>query len=486
MQEIELLGEKMEDKSVKIGLEVHVHITALKTKLFCSCPTDYSGKEPNTLVCPVCLGLPGAIPVLNKNAVKYAILTALALNCEIADKLIFNRKHYFYPDMSKNYQISQYDGPGSMAIAKNGYLKLNEKIIRIRRINIEEDPAKIVYPTGSLLTSKYTLLDYNRSGTPLLEIVTEPDLRSGKEARLFLEKLRSILEHLGVCDCNIEGAMKADVNVSVEGGERVEVKNVGSPKDVENAINYEIARQKAIVAQGLKVKRETRHWDEERKVTVALRTKETEEDYRYFPDPDLPPYNITSELIQKLKEEMPELPDKRSERLVKEYGISPYQSQILVNEKALADLFESVAKKYQDYKKIANLLINDYLRWINEHDLTVSQSKATADHIIQLFEYLDSGIITIKIAKELLPEIILNGKMPEQLIKEKGMISIKDTAFLVKVVEEVINEEKEASEKAKKDPKVINYLVGMVMKKTGKRADPALTLQIIKEKLGLE
>ena len=183
---------------------------------------------------------------------------------------------------------------------------------------------------------------------------------------------------------------------------------------------------------------------------------------------------------------MPELPDKRSERLVKEYGISPYQSQILVNEKALADLFESVAKKYQNYKKIANLLINDYLRWINEHDLTVSQSKATADHIIQLFEYLDSGIITIKIAKELLPEIILNGKMPEQLIKEKGMTSIKDAAFLVKVVEEVINEEKEASEKAKKDPKVINYLVGMVMKKTGKRADPALTLQIIKEKLGLE
>ncbi|WP_338599937.1 Asp-tRNA(Asn)/Glu-tRNA(Gln) amidotransferase subunit GatB [Sulfolobus tengchongensis] len=473
------------DEDVKIGLEVHVHITALKTKLFCSCPADYTGKDPNTVTCPVCLGLPGAIPVLNENAIKFGILTALALNCEIADKLIFDRKHYFYPDMSKNYQISQYDGPGSMAIAKNGYIKLNEKIIRIRRINIEEDPAKIVYPTGSILTSKYTLLDYNRSGTPLLEIVTEPDLRSGKEARLFLEKLRSILEHLGVCDCNIEGAMKADVNISVKGGERVEVKNVGSPKDVEDAINYEIARQRASVLQGIKVDRETRHWDNERKVTVPLRTKETEEDYRYFPDPDLPPYPITPELIKKIKFEMPELPDQRAERLVKQYNISSYQAQVLVNEKALADLFEEVAQKYKNYTKIANLLINDYLRWLNENNVTVAQSKAKASHIIELFEYLDSGVISIKIAKELLPEIILTGKTPTQLIKEKNMTNIKDREFLEKVVDEVLREEKEAAEKAKKDPKVVNYLVGIVMKKTGKRADPSITNEIIKRKLGL-
>ncbi|QXJ30389.1 Asp-tRNA(Asn)/Glu-tRNA(Gln) amidotransferase subunit GatB [Saccharolobus shibatae] len=473
------------DDDVKIGLEVHVHITALKTKLFCSCPSDYTGKDPNTVTCPVCLGLPGAIPVLNENAVKYGILTALALNCQIAEKLIFDRKHYFYPDMSKNYQISQYDGPGSMAIAKDGYIKLNDKIIRIRRINIEEDPAKIVYPTGSILTSKYTLLDYNRSGTPLLEIVTEPDLRSAKEARVFLEKLRSILEHLGVCDCSIEAAMKADVNISVKGGERVEVKNVGSPKDVEDTINYEIARQRASVLQGINIKRETRHWDNERRVTVPLRTKETEEDYRYFPDPDLPPYSITPELIEKFKREMPELPDQRAERFVKQYNITPYQAQVLVNEKALADLFEEITNKYKNYTKVANLLINDYMRWLNENNITVTQSKAKANHIIELFEYLDSGLISIKIVKELLPEMILTGKTPGQLIKEKGMTNIKDENYLEKIIDEVLNEEKEAVEKAKRDPKVVNYLVGMVMKKTGKRADPQMTVEMIKQKLGL-
>ncbi|AKA73554.2 Asp-tRNA(Asn)/Glu-tRNA(Gln) amidotransferase subunit GatB [Saccharolobus solfataricus] len=468
-----------------MGLEVHVHITALKTKLFCSCPSDYTGKDPNTVTCPVCLGLPGAIPVLNENAVKYGILTALALNCQIAEKLIFDRKHYFYPDMSKNYQISQYDGPGSMAIAKDGYIKLNDKIIRIRRINIEEDPAKIVYPTGSILTSKYTLLDYNRSGTPLLEIVTEPDLRSAKEARFFLEKLRSILEHLGVCDCGIEGAMKADVNISVKGGERVEVKNVGSPKDVEDAINYEIARQRASILQGIKIERETRHWDNERRVTVPLRTKETEEDYRYFPDPDLPPYSITPELIEKFKREMPELPDQRAERFVKQYNVTPYQAQVLVNEKALADLFEEITNNYKNYAKVANLLINDYMRWLNENNITVTQSKAKANHIIELFEYLDSGLISIKIVKELLPEMILTGKTPGQLIKEKGMTNIKDENYLERIIDEVLNEEKEAVEKAKRDPKVVNYLVGMVMKKTGKRADPQMTVEIIKKKLGL-
>ncbi|AAK40575.1 Glutamyl-tRNA -Gln amidotransferase, subunit B (gatB-1) [Saccharolobus solfataricus P2] len=457
----------------------------MKTKLFCSCPSDYTGKDPNTVTCPVCLGLPGAIPVLNENAVKYGILTALALNCQIAEKLIFDRKHYFYPDMSKNYQISQYDGPGSMAIAKDGYIKLNDKIIRIRRINIEEDPAKIVYPTGSILTSKYTLLDYNRSGTPLLEIVTEPDLRSAKEARFFLEKLRSILEHLGVCDCGIEGAMKADVNISVKGGERVEVKNVGSPKDVEDAINYEIARQRASILQGIKIERETRHWDNERRVTVPLRTKETEEDYRYFPDPDLPPYSITPELIEKFKREMPELPDQRAERFVKQYNVTPYQAQVLVNEKALADLFEEITNNYKNYAKVANLLINDYMRWLNENNITVTQSKAKANHIIELFEYLDSGLISIKIVKELLPEMILTGKTPGQLIKEKGMTNIKDENYLERIIDEVLNEEKEAVEKAKRDPKVVNYLVGMVMKKTGKRADPQMTVEIIKKKLGL-
>ncbi len=469
----------------KIGLEVHVHLNTLKTKLFCSCPSDYINKDPNTNTCPVCLGLPGAIPVLNEQALNYAIMVALALNCEIAPTLVFSRKHYFYPDMAKNYQISQYDGPGSMAIAKSGVLEISNKKIRIRRINIEEDPAKITYPTGSMLTSKYTLLDYNRSGIGLLEIVTEPDIENPKEAREFLEKLRSILEHLGVCNCDLEGAIRADVNVSVEGGERVEVKNVGSIKDVENAIKYEIARQKAAIIQGLKVERETRHWDSERGISVPTRTKEAEEDYRYFPDPDLPPYPIGRELIEKIKAEMPELPDARIKRLVEQYGISQKEASILVMDKALADFYEKTANLYKDYKKLANLILNDYLRWLNDKNLRASESKATPEAIAKLLKLLDSGVITIKIVKEVLPEIVLKGADPDQLIKTSQLTAIKDAEYLEKVVEEVINEDRDAAEAARRDPKVINFLVGKVMKRTNKRADPQLTNELIRKKLGI-
>jgi aspartyl-tRNA(Asn)/glutamyl-tRNA(Gln) amidotransferase subunit B len=472
---------------VKIGLEVHVHLTALKTKLFCSCPTDYIDKEPNTVVCPVCLGLPGAIPIINENALKYAIMVSLALNGEVADRLSMVRKHYFYPDMAKNYQISQYDGPGSIAISKGGFVKLRDgKTVRIRRINIEEDPAKIIYPTGSMLTSKYTLLDYNRSGMALLEIVTEPDMTEPREAREFLEKLRSILEHLGVCNCDLEGAMRADANVSVEGGERVEVKNIGSPKEVEEAIKYEIARQRAAIAQELKVERETRHWDAQRKVTVPTRTKEQEEDYRYFPDPDLPPYPISKQLVEEIRKSLPELPDIRIQRLVKQYEITEYDATVLVTDKALADLFEETAKNYFNYKKLANLLINDYLRWLNDKNLRPSQSKATPSHLVELLKLLDDGVITIKIAKEILPEVVLEGKMPGQIIKERGLTAVKDEEFLVQIIREVIKEEPDAAEKARKDPKVINYLVGKVMKKTGKRADPQLTNELIRKILSGE
>ncbi len=469
----------------KIGLEVHVHLNTLKTKLFCSCPTDYIGRDPNTVVCPICLGLPGAIPVLNHDALNKAVMVALALNCEIAPSLLFTRKHYFYPDMAKNYQISQYDGPGSMAIAKSGKITINNKTIRIRRINIEEDPAKTIYPTGSMLTSKYTLLDYNRSGIGLLEIVTEPDIEDHKEAKDFLEKLRSILEHLDVCDCNMEGSMRADVNISIEGGERVEVKNVGSVKDVEDAIKYEVARQKAAVTQGIQIKRETRHWDSERKVTVPTRSKESEEDYRYFPDPDLPPYPISAEYINKISKEMPELPDARIKRFMEEYGISFKEANVLVMDKALADLFENTAKLYKNYQKLANLLVNDYLRWINDKKLRIIDSKASPNNIADLLNMLDSGIITIKIVKSILPDLILSGESPTEIINKSQLTAVKDQEYLEKVISEVIEEDKDAAMVARNDPKVINYLVGKVMKKTGNRADPHLTNNLIKKKLGL-
>ena len=469
----------------KIGLEVHVHITALKTKLFCSCPADYTGKDPNTVVCPVCLGLPGAIPVPNRRAIEEAIKVALALNMEISRKVIFVRKHYFYPDMAKNYQISQYDGPGSTPIAKGGWLKLQSgKTIRIRRINIEEDPARIVYPTGQLLTSKYIWLDYNRSGVGMLEIVTEPDMEEPKEAREFLEKLRSILEHLGTCDCSIEGSMRVDANVSVEGGERVEIKNIGSIKEVEEALKYEIARQKALLAQGQKVLRETRHWDDIRKVTIPSRAKEYEEDYRYFPDPDIPPVTISEELIKKIASSLPELPDARIKRFMEQYGLSEYDATVLVMDKGLADYYEAVVKLYNKPKDVANLLINDYLRWLNEFKIRPSQSKAKPEYIADLLKMLEEGTITIKILKEIMPEIV-KGTEPRKLIQEKGLTAVKDEELLNRVVDEVIQSEPEAAEKAKRDPKVVNYLVGQVMKRTGKRADPYLVNQIIRKKLGI-
>jgi aspartyl-tRNA(Asn)/glutamyl-tRNA(Gln) amidotransferase subunit B len=467
----------------KIGLEVHVHLTSLNTKLFCNCPSDYSGKDPNTIVCPVCLGLPGAIPVPNEKALEKALMVAIALNCSTANKLVFTRKHYFYPDMAKNYQISQYDGLGSLAIAKEGKVRVGKKEIRIRRINIEEDPAKTIYPTGSMLSSRYTLLDYNRSGMTLLEIVTEPDMETSEEARQFMEKLRNILEHLEVCNCDIEGSMRADANVSVEGGERVEVKNIGSIKDIKDAIDYEIARQKAAISQGLATYRETRHWDGERRVTVPTRSKESDEDYRYFPDPDLPPFNIDEKILEKIKSEMPELPDARANRFMKQYGINEYEASILVSDKQLADFFESCCKIYTSYKKLANLLINDFLRRLNENNMRVIQSKATPQNIVKLMQLMDNGIITIKILKEILPDVVLKGIDPDTLVKERGLTAISDQEYLEQVIDEVINEEKDAVSKVREDPRIINYLVGKVMRKTNKRADPQLTNKILKEKL---
>ncbi|MGC9106327.1 MAG: Asp-tRNA(Asn)/Glu-tRNA(Gln) amidotransferase subunit GatB [Thermoprotei archaeon] len=467
----------------KIGLEVHVHITSLKSKLFCSCPSDYSGKEPNSVVCPVCLGLPGAIPVPNERAIEEAVKVALALNMQVSDKVVFVRKHYFYPDMAKNYQISQYDGPGSTPIAKNGYVKLRSgKTVRIRRINIEEDPARIVYPTGSLLTSKYVWVDYNRSGIAMLEIVTEPDLEEPKEAREFLEKLRSILEHLGTCDCSIEGSMRVDANVSVEGGERVEIKNIGSIKGVEEALKYEIARHEALIAQAQKVARETRHWDDLRKVTIPSRAKEYEEDYRYFPDPDLPPVSISRDWVSKIASSLPELPDSRIRRFMSQYGLSEYDSTVLVMDKGLADFYESVVKLYNKPKEVANLLINDYMRWINELNIRPSESKAKPEYIADLLRMLDEGIITIKIVKEILPDVV-KGNDPKKLVEERGLIALKDQNALIEVIKQVFAQEPDAVEKAKRDPKVVNYLVGQVMKRTGKRADPYLVNQLIKKML---
>ena len=467
-----------------IGLEIHVQLTSLKTKLFCSCSADYRGAPPNTHVCPVCLGLPGALPVVNEEAVQKAIQVCLAVNGRVAELLRFDRKHYFYPDLPKNYQITQYLEP----ICTGGYIEIESpsetKRIRLRRINIEEDPGRIVYPGGSPLTSPYVLVDYNRSGVALLEIVTEPDMESPEEAVAFLEKLRSILEHLGVCDCGLEGAMRVDANISIEGGERIEVKNIGSFHEVKRALAYEITRQHDLLLKGKPVRRETRHWDPVRKVTLPARVKEEEEDYRYMPDPNLPPVPIPSSLVEELGKTLPELPDARAKRLVREYSLRPQVAKVLVTRKVLADFFEDAARLYQgNYERMANYLVNDLLNWLKDDDLAGLYKRVKPEHLAKLMKLLDGGVISIRQAKEMAEHIAKRGVDPEKLVDELGFRRIADPEKLRPVVEEVFRENPKAVEDALRNPKAVNFLVGMVMRKTGGRADPAEARRLVMEKL---
>ncbi len=464
-----------------IGLEVHVQLTRLRTKLFCGCSADYRGAPPNTHVCPVCLGLPGSLPVVNGKAVEMAIQVCLAVNGSVAPVLRFDRKHYFYPDLPKNYQITQYLEP----ICRGGWITLESgKRVRLRRIHLEEDPGRLVYPGGSPLNSPYALVDYNRSGVALLEIVTEPDLSSPEEAVEFLEKLRSILEHLGVCDCGLEGAMRVDANISLEGGERVEIKNIGGFHDVRKALAYEITRQRDLLLKGRKVRRETRHWDPLHGVTLPARTKETEEDYRYMPDPNLPPVAIPRELVERLRRQLPELPDARARRLASQYGLSEKTAKILVSRKVLADFFEDAARLYRgDYRRMANYLVNDLLSWLKDEDLKGLYSKVKPEHLAKLMKLLDRGVISIRQAKEMAEHLAKKGVDPEKLVKELGYTRIADEKQLEPIVEEVFRENPKAVQDALKNPKAVNFLVGMVMRKTRGRADPAVARKLVLRRL---
>lgn len=467
-----------------IGLEIHVQLTALKTKLFCSCSADYRHSPPNTHVCPICLGLPGALPVVNKEALRAAISVCLALNGRVADRLRFDRKHYFYPDMPKNYQITQYLEP----ICREGYLEIEyngrTKKIRIRRMNLEEDPGRLVYPAGSPLHSPYSLVDYNRAGVALLEIVTEPDMESPEEARLFLEKLRSILEHLGVSDPSLEGAMRVDANISVEGGERVEVKNIGSIHEVERALMYEIVRQNSLLDKGVKPKRETRHWDPAHRVTIPARVKETEEDYRYMPDPNLPPVRIPAELVKAVAESLPELPDKRAERFVREYGLPRKTARVLVSRKLLADFYEDVVKMYGgDPRRAANYIVNDLLNWLKDYGIKALYSRVPPERVVKVLKLLDEGVISIRQAKELAEVIVKKGVDPEEYVKKAGYVKISDEEYLSRIVEEVFKEHPKAVRDALEKPKAVNFLVGMVMAKTRGRADPVVARRLVLRRL---
>ena len=474
----------MNKSNVVIGLEVHVQITSTKTKLFCSCPTDYRGKKPNTNVCPVCLGLPGALPVVNKEAVKYGLAVALALNAEIPDKIIFSRKHYFYPDLPKNYQITQYHGYGA-PLGTNGYLKIRvngkEKTIGIQRIHLEEDPGKLVYEEGGVARSRYVFIDYNRSGIPLLEIVTLPQLSSPLEAELFLEKLRIILEYLEVTDPRMEGWMRVDANISIAGHERVEVKNIGSIKDVRKALEYEVKRQEAIIKGGGSVKRETRHWDSLRGVTLPSREKEYEEDYRYFPDPDLPPILVTKDLIESAKSMIPELPDEKYERFIRTYRLAEHTVSILVSSKKLADIFEEALRIYYNPKRIAGILVTDYLSCLEKHQLAIGDDRLTPANLAKLVRMIDEGVISVAAAKDIFWDIVLKGVDPEEKAREKGYLGRIRGEALKKVVIEVMNENPKAVKDAKSNTKALNYLVGLVLKKTRGKADPREAYMLIAE-----
>ena len=472
---------------VRIGLEVHVQFTSLETKLFCGCSSDYKGKDPNTLTCPVCLGIPGSLPVLNETAVEYAVMAALALNCKVSERMFFFRKNYYYPDMPKNFQISQYDKAGGVPLAIDGFLDIDigknkKKRIRIGRVHLEEDPGRLVHQ-GSIDTSPYTLVDYNRAGNTLLEVVTEPDLDSPKEARVFLQKLRSIFEHLGIFSGRLEGSMRCDANISIIGGTRVEVKNISSFKEVERALGFEIMRQKNLVKKGLAVKLETRHWDETRRVTVSLRTKEEEHDYRYFPEPDLVPIVVTNSFIAEVKDRMPELPDARINRFVEDYNLPRYDAEVLVSDKALADFFEKSVQLYNQPKEISNWMMSDLLRNLYENNIELPESKISPEHLIEMIKLIEKGVISGKIGKRILPEMVLTGKRASQIIAEKSLVKIDSRDDLTDAVEKVFADNPKCVQDALTDEGAVHFLVGQLMKATRGKADPQLANQMIQEKL---
>ncbi|NJD78708.1 MAG: Asp-tRNA(Asn)/Glu-tRNA(Gln) amidotransferase subunit GatB [Candidatus Methanoperedens sp.] len=463
---------------VMIGLEVHVQLNKLKTKVFCGCSTGYHNDPPNSHVCPVCLGLPGALPVINKKAVEAAIKVGLALNCRIEEHTQFYRKNYYYPDLPKGFQITQYDFP----ISSGGYVTIEgedgEHKVRITRAHMEEDPGRLVHE-GTIDKSKYTLIDYNRSGMALLEVVSEPDLRSPKEARRYLDKLRNILEYLDVFDGNLEGALRVDANISIMGGQRAEIKNISSHKGAERALLYEIVRQKNVVRRGGVVVQETRHFDEAREITLSMRTKEEAHDYRYFPEPDLVPLKIV-EWAPAIKGTLPELPDARRMRFVEQYGITDDHAKALTSELKLAIFYEEVAKRADP--KMAAVWICDVLKGeLNYRDLIIDAFRK--EDMLSVLELLSSKKITEDGAVDIIRTILDKGGLPDEIVKEKGLLKVEgnivETAALEAIKE---NPQAVADFKAGKE-KALNSLVGAVMKKTKGRADARAAREILVRKL---
>ncbi len=474
-----------------IGLEVHVELKT-KTKIFCACSTEF-GAEPNTQVCPICAGFPGMLPVLNKQAVDYAIKAGLALNSTIADYCKFDRKNYFYPDLPKAYQISQYDYP----ICLGGHLDVEvdgrKRRIGITRAHLEEDAGKLIHQ-GSITTSPFSLVDLNRAGVPLLEIVSEPDIRSAEEARIYLEKLRSVLLFAGVSDCKMqEGSLRCDANISVrllgatEFGTRVEIKNLNSFRALEKAIDYEAKRQVDALENGEKLVQETRTWDEEKQMTKSMRTKEEAEDYRYFPDPDLPPVRVAAEWIEKVKSAMPELPEEANQRLVNTYGLSEYDASVLTLTPEHLRFFDKCINLYSEPKVVANWIMGDLNRLLNNANIEINESKVSPESLTDLLLLIDQGVISGKMAKDVLEEMFDTGHNPEAIVKEKGMAQISDEETLLALIDEiVVNNPKVVGDYKEGKKKALGFFVGQVMKTTKGQANPAIVNKLLLDRLGRE
>ena len=467
----------------KIGLEIHCQLTKLESKLFCSCKADYRSFEPNSNICPVCMGLPGSLPILNKKAVEKAAMLSIALECKIPPKIGFFRKNYFYPDLPKNFQITQYNAYGHTSIGYEGKIIIENKEIRIRRIQLEEDPGRLVY-SGSSEKTQITLVDYNRAGTPLVEMVTEPDFENPKQVRVFLNILADLVENLGIADPYLEGAFRVDGNISIEKGNRVEIKNVGSFRDIEKALHFEITRQQSLAERGIPIPAETRHWDEARKITVSSRSKEEEQDYRYFPEEDIPKIIIEKALLDSLKKIMPESVMSKKERYINKYGIPVQVADILSSDKFYSDLFEQ-AHTEKNAKDIANLITTD-LKGFADTKEQREQLKLTPKHLSDLADAILNNKITRNSGKLALQEIIKTGKPLSEIISTLDLGHVDDESSLVKTIEKVFIEEQKAVSEAKQNPDTINYLVGKVMRKTKGKANPNLTLDIIRKRLDFQ
>ncbi len=474
---------------VVIGCEVHVELKT-KTKIFCSCPTDF-GSAPNTHVCPVCLGLPGTLPVLNKKVLEYAIKAGLAMNCEIARFSKFDRKNYFYPDLTKAYQISQFDLP----ICKNGYIDIETnqgtKRIGITRIHMEEDAGKLVHQGATITTSAGSLADYNRAGVPLIEIVSEPDMRSAEDVMAFLTNLKAIIEYTGVSDARMEqGSLRCDVNLSLRPvgqeafGTRAEIKNLNSFRAVERVVKYEIERQTEILEAGGKVVQETRTWDDGKGITLSLRSKEDSDEYRYFPDPDLTPIIVTDAYIEEVRASLPEMPQVKRQRMMEEDGLPAYDAGVITASKALADFYDGVRAHYDDAKKISNWIMVELLAKVNAEGIELADVKIRPEQMAALLKLIDAGEISGKIAKKVFGEMFATGKDAEVIIKEQGLVQISDEGALKEMVAAVV----EANPKSVEDykagkKKAMGFLVGQIMKASKGQANPAVINQLLTEKL---